>query len=139
MPTIDLRGFQFHYETRSEGEPLLLLHGGLGVGDDWRHVFAQDPPDYRLIVPDLRGHGQSTSPPEDFTFKGCAEDVRALLDYLKIERVKAIGMSLGAKTLLHLATAHPNRVQAMVLVSGTSRFPEPLREAAARFTREALV
>jgi len=45
-----------HYELRGTGEPLLLLHGGLGIGDDWRHVFPSDPPGYRMIVPDLRGH-----------------------------------------------------------------------------------
>src|SRR5262245_25709945 len=138
MPTIDLRGFQFHYDVRGEGEPLLLLHGGMGIGDDWRHVFASDPSGYRLIVPDLRGHGRSTSPPDDFTFKACADDVRVFLEHLKIGCVKAIGMSLGAKTLLHLATAYPDRVAAMVLVSATPRFPEPLREAAAKFTRDAL-
>jgi pimeloyl-ACP methyl ester carboxylesterase len=138
MPAIDLKGFQLHYEMRGDGEPLLLLHGGMGIGDDWRHLFPSDPPGYRVVVPDLRGHGRSTTPPEPFTFSACAEDVRALLEHLKISRVKAIGMSLGAKTLLHLATADPQRVIAMVLVSATPRFPDPLREAAARFTRDAL-
>jgi pimeloyl-ACP methyl ester carboxylesterase len=138
MPTVELRGFQMHYEVRGDGQPLLLLHGGMGIGDDWRHVFASDPPGYTVIVPDLRGHGRSTSPPEEFTFKACAEDVRELLDQLSIEKVKAIGMSMGAKTLLHLATAHPQSVEAMVLVSATPRFPDPLRDAAARFTRDAL-
>jgi pimeloyl-ACP methyl ester carboxylesterase len=138
MPTTQLRGFQMHYDVRGEGEPLLLLHGGMGIGDDWRHVFASDPPGYRVIVPDLRGHGRSTSPPQEFTFKTCAEDVRELLERLRIDRVKAVGMSMGAKTLLHLATAHPQLVEAMVLVSATPRFPDPLRDAAARFTRDAL-
>jgi pimeloyl-ACP methyl ester carboxylesterase len=50
-----------------------------------------------------------------------------LLDYLGIERFKAIGMSLGAKTLLHNATQQPNRVEAMVLVSATPYFPEQAR------------
>jgi pimeloyl-ACP methyl ester carboxylesterase len=138
MPAIDLNGFQLHFEMRGDGEPLLLLHGGMGIGDDWRHIFPSDPPGYRVVVPDLRGHGRSTSPPEPFTFRACADDVQALLEHLKITRVKAIGMSLGAKTLLHLATADPQRVDAMVIVSATPRFPDPLREAAARFTRDAL-
>jgi pimeloyl-ACP methyl ester carboxylesterase len=138
MPTLELRGFQMHYDMRGEGEPLLLLHGGMGIGDDWRHIFASDPPGYRVIVPDLRGHGRSASPAEPFTFKACADDVHALLEQLKIDRVNAIGMSLGAKTLLHLGSMYPSRVGAMVLVSATPRFPDPLREAAARFTREAL-
>ena len=92
-------------------------------GDDWRYIFASDPPGYSVIVPDLRGHGRSTSPAQAFTFKACADDIRGLLDQLHIERVKAVGMSMGAKTLLHLATADPSRVDAMVLVSATPRFP----------------
>src|SRR6516162_7876638 len=113
MPTAELRGFRMHYEIRGDGAPLLLLHGGMGIGDDWRHIFASDPPGYTVIVPDLRGHGRSTSPPEEFTFKACAQDVRELLEHLKIDQVKAIGMSMGAKTLLHLATSRVRSVEAM--------------------------
>jgi pimeloyl-ACP methyl ester carboxylesterase len=138
MATAELCGFLMHYDIRGEGEPLLLLHGGMGIGDDWRHIFAVDPPGYTVIVPDLRGHGRSTSPRGEFTFKACAQDVRELLVQLKIDKVKAIGMSMGAKTLLHLATAEEESVEAMVLVSATPRFPDPLRDAAARFTRDAL-
>ena len=56
MPTISVNGFEMQYQLRGDGEPLLLLHGGMGIGDDWRHVFPSDPPGYRMIVPDLRGH-----------------------------------------------------------------------------------
>jgi pimeloyl-ACP methyl ester carboxylesterase len=109
----------------------------MGVGDDWRHVFPRDPDGYRVVVPDLRGHGRSTSPPEAFSIRRCADDVLALLDHLGIQRAKAIGLSLGAKTLLHVATGQPARLEAMVLVSATPHFPAPLRDAAARFTRAA--
>jgi pimeloyl-ACP methyl ester carboxylesterase len=137
MPSLAINDFQLHYEVRGEGEPLLLLHGGMGIGSDWRYVFPSDPEGYRLIVPDFRGHGRSTTPQEPFTFKANAEDLRLLLDHLQIGRACAIGLSMGAKTLLHLSTAHPARIEAMVLVSATPRFPEPLRAAAAAFTREA--
>ena len=126
-----------HYQLRGDGEPLLLLHGGMGIGDDWRHVFPSDPPGYRVIVPDLRGHGRSTNPGGAFTFQQCAQDVFALLDGLGVERIKAIGLSMGAKTLLHAGTAQPARVDAMVLVSATPRFPDELRTAAAQFSAEA--
>lgn len=137
MPTIGLNGLQMYYEARGDGEPLLLLHGGMGIGGDWRHVFPSDPEGYRVIVPDLRGHGRSTNPSGTFTFRQCANDVVALLDHLGLPRVKAIGMSMGAKTLLHLATANPARLDAMVLVSATPYFPQTLRTAAAQFTRES--
>jgi pimeloyl-ACP methyl ester carboxylesterase len=137
MPTIAVNGFEMYFEDRGSGEPLVLLHGGMGIGGDWRHVFPSDPNGYRVVVPDLRGHGRSTSPDEPFSIHRCADDVRALLDHLGIGRAKAIGLSLGAKTLLHVSTAQPARLEAMVLVSATPHFPQPLRDAAAHFTRAA--
>ena len=138
MASVHVHGFEMYYEDRGEGEPLLLLHGGMGIGADWRHVFPADPDGYRVIVPDLRGHGRSTNPPRTFTFRQCAQDVLALVDHLRLPRVKAIGMSMGAKTLLHAATMRPDALSAMVLVSATPRFPDTLRLAASQFTPEAL-
>jgi pimeloyl-ACP methyl ester carboxylesterase len=137
MATVEINGFTMFYEVRGDGRPLLLLHGGMGIGADWRHVFPTDPPGHQVLVPDLRGHGQSTTPPGIFSFRDCARDVLSLLDHLALPRVRAIGLSLGAKTLLHVATAQPDRVEAMVLVSATPYFPDTLRAAAARFTPEA--
>lgn len=138
MGTTRVNGFEMYYEDRGDGVPLLLLHGGMGVGSDWRLVFPSDPEGHRVIVPDLRGHGRSTNPGGAFTFRQCARDVSGLLDHLRLARVNAIGLSMGAKTLLHLATAQPERMDAMVLVSATPYFPTPLRTAASTFTREAL-
>ena len=78
------------------------------------------------------------SPSNAFTFRLAPSDVLALLDHLGLPRVKAMGLSMGAKTLLHVATAQPARVDAMVLVSATPYFPAKTREAPRRrFTREA--
>ena len=137
MPTINVNGFEMYFEDRGSGEALLLLHGGMGIGADWRLVFPVDPDGYRVIVPDLRGHGRSPNPSGAFTFRQCAQDVLTLVDHLGVHRFKAIGMSMGAKTLLHVATARPAAVSAMVLVSAAPYFPAPLRSAAAQFTRQA--
>jgi pimeloyl-ACP methyl ester carboxylesterase len=135
MPDIDVNGFQLHYEDRGEGPPLLLLHGGTGIGADWQHVFtAGDPDGFRVIVPDLRGHGRSTNPSREFTFRQSASDMFALLDRLGIPRASAIGLSAGAKTLLHMATQQPLRMDAMVLVSATPYFPAQVRAAMAQLT-----
>ena len=138
MPVTALNVLEMYFDDRGSGEPLLLLHGGMGIGSDWRHVFPVDPDGYRVIVPDLRGHGRTQNPSRAFTFRQCALDVLALLDHLRIPRVKAIGMSMGAKTLLHVATMRTDAVSATVLVSATPYFPRPLRAAAAQFTQEAL-
>jgi hypothetical protein len=44
----------------------------MGIGNDWHHIFAADPDGYRVIVPDLHGHGRSTNPAKRFTFRQCA-------------------------------------------------------------------
>jgi pimeloyl-ACP methyl ester carboxylesterase len=118
---------EMYYEIRGQGQPLVLLHGGGGVGANWELIFREPPEGYRLVIPDLRGHGRSTNPSRVFTVRQSALDVFALLDRLGIERFKAIGLSLGAKCLLHLATQQPDRVESMVLVSATPYFPEQAR------------
>jgi pimeloyl-ACP methyl ester carboxylesterase len=125
--TIPINGIEMYCTFSGEGEPLLLLHGGGGVGENWKLVFKQPPDGFQLIVPDLRGHGRSTNPAGEITIRQIAVDVMALLDHLQVNRVTAIGLSLGAKTLLHIATLAPALVEAMVLVSATPYFPEPAR------------
>jgi pimeloyl-ACP methyl ester carboxylesterase len=125
--TVAVNGIEMRYEVRGEGEPLVLLHGGTGIGANWDLVFPEPPEGFRSIVPDLRGHGGTTNPSGAFTFAQAAADVLALLDHLGVGTFKAIGLSLGAKTLLHVATGQPSRVEAMVLVSATPYFPEQAR------------
>ena len=138
MADAELNGFTLHYEDRGAGDPLLLLHGGTGIGADWRLVFTGGDPDgFRAIVPDLRGHGRSTNPSKAFAFRQNAKDMFALLDRLGVERTKAVGMSAGAKTLLHMATQQPERVAAMVLVSATPYFPAQVRAAMAQLSADS--
>lgn len=136
---LDVNGFQMHLDQRGEGEPLLLLHGGTGIAADWDLIFtAGRLGGFRVIAPDLRGHGQSNNPSRTFSIRQVADDMIALLDALRIPRVKAIGMSLGAKALLHVATRQPERIDAMVLVSATPYFPAPARAAMAQLSVDGL-
>lgn len=132
-----VNGIEMYYEVKGEGEPLILLHGGGGIGANWELVFPGPPTGYRLIIPDLRGHGRTNNPSKRFTFKQLADDVFALLDLLGVEQFKAIGLSLGAKTLLHVGTQQPGRVEAMVLVSATPYFPKQARSAMGAMTPES--
>jgi len=127
--TLKLRDIEMYVEERGSGEPLLLLHGFTGCGGDWKHVFDLDAlaRRHRLILPDARGHGRSTNPGGAFTHRACAADLIALLDALEIPRARAIGMSMGANTLLHAATTARDRFDAMVLVSATMYYPAQAR------------
>lgn len=135
--TANVNGLQLFYRDTGKGEPLLLLHGFTGCGDDWQHVFATPLEGHRVIAPDLRGHGRSTNPSGTFLFKDVARDIFALLDSIGIDRVKAIGMSAGANTLLHMATQQPSRIEAMIHVSGTPRFPDQARAIMRTMTEDS--
>jgi len=125
--TIDVHGMQMHYEVHGEGEPLVWLHGGMGCGSDWTFIFDAPPPGYRLVAPDLRGHGQSNGAGATYSFEQSALDVFALLDHLAIDRVKVIGLSGGGISALHMARLQPSRVAAMIAISAPPRFPEQAR------------
>jgi pimeloyl-ACP methyl ester carboxylesterase len=129
-----------HFETAGapDGPPLLLLHGFSGCGRDFAWFVERFGARHRLIVPDLRGHGRSQSDLESWTHAQSATDVLELLAHLRISSCRAVGLSSGGNTLLHMATRLPECVSAMVLVSATTHFPEPTKALMARFTADSL-
>ena len=118
--TVSINGFEMYYEVIGEGDPVVLLHGFLETGSMFKPFVDDLSAHYRLIIPDLRGHGGSTNPSGDFTMRQSAKDVFGLMDHLALDRIKAIGVSTGAMTLLHMATQQPNRIEAMVLVGAAT-------------------
>jgi pimeloyl-ACP methyl ester carboxylesterase len=124
--SLHVNGIDMYYETTGQGKPLVLLHGFTSSGAAWASMVPEFAKGYQVIVPDLRGHGRSTNPTKQFTHKQSALDVFALLDALGIEQFKAMGISSGGMTLIHIATQQPARVEAMVLIGATSYFPERL-------------
>ena len=136
--TVKVNGFEMYYETQGAGKPLVLLHGFSGSGQAWRNFVETFAKEYRLIIPDLRGHGQSTNPSQEFTHRQSARDVFALLDHLGIRTFAAMRISTGGMTLLHMATQQPERVEAMALIGATIYFPEQAREIMRKSTPESL-
>lgn len=122
-----LSQFTLYYEVHGVGEPLLVLHGFSGAGQDWAPLIAEWSDDFQIIAPDLRGHGRSAKLSGVFRHQDAADDVIELLDHLGMESVKALGVSCGGNVLLHVATRQPERIKAMVLVSATSYFPDQAR------------
>lgn len=124
---VRVNGIEMYYKEQGVGEPLIILHGFMECGQIWQPITDSLAAHYRLIIPDLRGHGRSTNPAGTFTHRQSASDVLTLLDSLGIEQFKGIGFSSGGMTLLHAATRDPERVEAMVLIDATSYFPEETR------------
>lgn len=136
--TLNANGARFHYSVKGSGEPLLLLHGFGSCAADWGAIGDKLATTNKVILFDARGHGGSTNPSGKFGHKQAAEDVRALLDALKIEKVRAIGFSSGAMTMLQLASRYPERVAKMVVVGGTYEFQEQARYHIVRSTMTTL-
>ncbi len=134
----EVNGIQMYYEAHGKGEPLVMLHGFGASGAVWKPFVEEFAESYKLIIPDLRGHGRSTNPTNQFTHRQSALDVCALLDVLKIRRFRAMGISTGGMTLIHMATQQPERVEAMVLIGATIYFPEQAREIMRKTTVEGI-
>jgi pimeloyl-ACP methyl ester carboxylesterase len=129
--TVSLNGIEMYFETRGEGEPLLMVHGWSGNTAYFQPLLKPLAEHYRLIIPDLRGHGRSTNPSGRFTMAQAASDLLALLRHLGLEDVRALGASAGGITLLHMATAEPSPIRSMILVGTGNRFPEACRSSMA--------
>ena len=134
----DVNGIEMHWDSHGEGDPLLWLHGGMGFGADWRHLFDEPPPGFRLIAPDLRGHGASTGGSDSFSFRQCALDVCELLARLEIPRAKVIGLSGGGIVALHMATIAPASVHSMIVISAPPYFPDQARAVMRQYS-EAMI
>jgi len=126
--TVAVNNLELYYEDYGTGKPLVLLHGFGGSGQNWVPFAPDLAQGHRLIVVDLRGHGFSTNPENRFTHREAARDVFLLLEKLGIETFSAMGMSSGGMALLHMATSQPKRIEAMVLVSATTHFPDQARD-----------
>lgn len=136
--TATVNGAELYLETWGAGEPLLLLHGMGGCATDWQYAGRESlAREYELIAVDARGHGRSTNPSGVLTHRQHAADVLALVESLGIRRCKAIGLSMGGNTLLHVVTRAPALIDAMVLVSATPYFPEQARALMRRMSPDA--
>ncbi len=110
----------FYRQFGSGNKHLLILHGLLGVSDNWVS-FAKDlSPQWNVLIPDLRNHGQS--PHSEFhNYEAMGEDVIELLDDLRIEEVYIIGHSMGGKLAMKLALLNPERIKMIVVVDVSPR------------------
>jgi pimeloyl-ACP methyl ester carboxylesterase len=105
-----INGIEMYYAVYGSGEPLILLHGGLGHSDVWGNQIPAFAKQYKVIVADSRGHGRSTRTSEPYSYRLMASDVVALMDHLKIDKAAIVGWSDGGIIGLDIAMNHPERV-----------------------------
>lgn len=127
MPKIQVRDLEMYYEIhgRSDAEPLVLLHGFTGTGEEtFEPYFDKLGKYFRLFVPDLRGHGRTTNPSGEIHHADFARDTAAFATALGLDRAHFCGHSSGGMQLPFLALDHPELVHSMTLVSATYTFDD---------------
>jgi pimeloyl-ACP methyl ester carboxylesterase len=112
-----VNGIQLAYERRGNGFPLVLIHGYPLDHFIWERVVPILENDFDLILPDLRGFGQSDVVLTPFEVADMAEDIAVLLDLLKIEKAAIAGHSMGGYVALAFGQRHPARLLGMGLVA----------------------
>ena len=111
----DINGIHLHYVMGGKGEPLLLLHGYPETWYGWRRVMPALAEKYTVIVPDMRGLGQSSRPADgSYTKANVAADMFALLQKLGYSQVYVAGQDMGGPVGYALAATHPEMVKKLV-------------------------
>jgi pimeloyl-ACP methyl ester carboxylesterase len=120
---------RLHYvDWGNEGAPpLLLIHGGKDHARNWDWVAREMRDEYRVIAPDLRGHGDSAwAVGGMYTIADFVLDVTQLVEALSLRDLTVVGHSLGGAVALHFAGIHPERVRRLVAIEGLG--PPPAME-----------
>jgi pimeloyl-ACP methyl ester carboxylesterase len=112
-----VNGIQMHYVIGGQGNPLVLLHGFPQTWYEWRHVMPALAKNYTVIVPDLRGLGDSSKPVAGYDGNTTAEDLYQLMSQLGIgKKIYLVGHDIGAQTAYSYAAIHPENVSKLVIM-----------------------
>ena len=112
-----INGVNYYYEVQGAGEPLLLLHGGLGSIDMFGPLLPLLARNRQVIAVDLHGHGRTALGDRKINMIDIGDDMAALLDHLGYAQVDAMGYSFGGGVAFRLAVQHPGKIRRLVVVS----------------------
>jgi 3-oxoadipate enol-lactonase len=128
MEKVSMNGIQLAYARRGDGPPLVLLHGFPLDHHLWDEVVPLLEDTFDVILPDLRGFGESTTVDSPYSMDDYASDIAALLDQLEIQKAAIVGHSMGGYVALAFARLYPERVSGLGLVSSQVLADAPERK-----------
>jgi pimeloyl-ACP methyl ester carboxylesterase len=112
-----VNGLNLYYEIHGTGEPLILLHGGVGATDMFAEILPMLSSVRRVIAVDLQAHGRTADIDRPLSLEAMADDIATLLKHLGFDKADVMGYSLGGGVALRTAIQHPDVVRKLVLVS----------------------
>jgi len=129
MEKIQVNNITLAYKRLGNGSPLMLIHGYPLDHTIWNDAAELLKNDFDLILPDLRGFGQSTTVETPYTMSDMADDLAGLLDHLGVEKVALAGHSMGGYVALAFVKKHPQWVSGLGLVASQAAADTPERKA----------
>jgi pimeloyl-ACP methyl ester carboxylesterase len=125
-----VNGLKMYYEVHGSGDPVVLLHGSfMTITNNWTGWIGELSKTRKVIAVEMQGHGRTADIKRDFSYENLADDVAALLDYLKIPSADLIGYSMGGGVALQCAIRHPEKVRKVVSISAAFRLDGLVKEA----------
>jgi len=128
----DVNGINLYFETHGTGQPMILLHGGLGSGEMFGPTLPVLAADRQVIAVDLQGHGRTADIDRPIDVRLMADDIAALIEHLGLDKPDVVGYSLGGGVAFQTAVHHPELVRRLVFVSANIRrdaiYPEMLAQ-----------
>jgi pimeloyl-ACP methyl ester carboxylesterase len=130
---VDLHGHRVVYRAAGSGPTVVLIHGMVNSSRHWEAVAEELSTSYRVVAPDLIGHGDSATPRGDYSLGAHAAGIRDLLTTIGVERASIVGHSLGGGVAMQFFYQFPQRTERLVLISsgGLGRDVSPLLRGAA--------
>ncbi len=137
-----VNGLKMYYEVHGSGDPVVLLHGSfMTITNNWTEWIGELSKTRKVIAVEMQGHGRTADIQRDFSYENLADDVAALLGYLKIPSADLIGYSMGGGVAMQCAIRHPEKVRKVISISAVFRHDGWVKEALDAFpqlTSEAL-
>ena len=131
-----INGYRMHYEVYGHGQPLVMVHGGLGGGEGCAATVENHAGSlsqgFRLIFYDRRSAGRSETPAEGYDLQNQVRDLSSLLKKLGVTRTHVLGSSAGGPIATGFALNHPRMVDCLILVNTMSYASEPERQTRQR-------
>jgi pimeloyl-ACP methyl ester carboxylesterase len=121
---LELHGDRIAYRDAGDGPTLLLIHGMAGSSATWQAIIPQLSKKFRVIAPDLLGHGMSAKPRGDYSLGAFAVFLRDLLDELGVDRATVIGQSLGGGIAMQFAHQHRDYCERLALIGSGGLGPD---------------
>jgi pimeloyl-ACP methyl ester carboxylesterase len=131
-----VNGLKMYYEIHGKGDPVVLLHGAfMTITTNWTNAIAQLSKSRQVIAVEMQGHGRTADINRDISSENLADDIAALLDYLKIKQADVLGYSMGGGVAMQVAIRHPEKVKKVVSISAVLRHDGWVKEGVEALAR----